>query len=491
MSEITEIIKKRIDEYRNQVGAEFVGTVVESGDGIAHIRGLPRAMAGEMIEFERNVKGMIFNLERDEVVAMVLGAHTSVIEGDKARLTGRVMEVPVGEGILGRIVNPMGEPQDGLGEIKAANYRPVEKLAPEVTDRQPVTQPLQTGYKIIDALIPIGRGQRELIIGDRSTGKTALAIDTIINQKDKGVICVYIAIGQKATNVLQLAHTLKEAGAMSYTVIVAASASDPASLQYLAPFAGIAMAEEFMYAHHKDVLIIYDDLTKHAQAYRTLSLLLRRPPGREAFPGDIFYLHSRLLERSAKMSEEKGAGSITALPIVETQLQDITAYIPTNLISITDGQIFLVTDLFNAGVRPAVNTEISVSRVGGKAQIKSMRRVAGSLRLDLAQYRDKLTFAVFSSEVDKETRAQLNRGAAVTEVLKQKQGVPMPVMDQVAIIYAAVKGFLDNVAKEKIADFETKFLKFMHAKFPEFSELTDQTEPKLVALIKEFKEMFS
>jgi F-type H+-transporting ATPase subunit alpha len=490
MKDLSKIIKERIEEFRSEVKPEEVGLVVESADGITRIKGLPGAMASEMVEFQRGIKGMVFNLERDEVVAVILGRHTDVKEGDRATLTGRVMEVPVGDELLGRIVNPMGEPQDGLGEIKTKKFRPIEFKAPEVIQREPVNIPLQTGYKLIDALIPIGRGQRELIIGDRATGKSVLALDTIINQKDKDVLCVYVAIGQKATNVLQIAKELKDAGAMAKTIIVSAPASEPASLQYLAPFAGCAMAEEFMYGQHKDVLIVYDDFSKHAQSYRTLSLLLRRPPGREAYPGDVFYLHSRLLERAAKLSPALGGGSITALPIIETQLQDVTAYIPTNVISITDGQIFLEPDLFNAGFRPAVNTEISVSRVGGKAQTKSMRRVAGRLRLDLAQYREKQSFGLFSSEIDKETHAQLVRGAVITEVLKQKKGSPMAAMDQVMIIFAAVNGYMDEYPLNRAAEFETKFLKFARTELADLSELTDKTEPRLIAAIKKFKETF-
>jgi len=473
--------------------AEEVGTVIESGDGIVYISGLPSAMYLEMIEFPNKVYGIAFNLELDQVVVVILGAHTDVKEGDHARLTGRVMEVPAGEALLGRIVNALGHPIDGRGPVKTEKFMPIERMAPEVVDRKPVCQPLQTGLKIIDALIPIGRGQRELIIGDRSTGKSTIAIDTIINQKGQNVFCVYVAIGQKESNIVQITQKLMEAGAMDYTIVVSASASDPAAMQYIAPFAGCAMAEYFMYSG-RDVLIIYDDLTKHAQAYRMISLLLRRPPGREAYPGDVFYLHARLLERAAKLDDHRGSGSLTALPIIETQLGDISSYIPTNVISITDGQIFLQNDLFNSGFRPAVDVGISVSRVGGKAQVKAMRKIAGHLRLDLAQYREKKSFSLFAGEIDKETLAQLQRGAVVSEMLKQDKHLPMEISDQIIIIYAAINGFMDGLQSRRVKEFEDKLISYIRGAAPaivgRIPEFSTETEEELKGLILKFKESF-
>jgi len=491
--DLSEIIKKRIEEFSAKPRVGEVGTVIESLDGIVRIRGLSSAMAGEMVEFSNKYMGMVFNLEREDILAVLLGPHTAVREGDTAKSTGRVMEVPVGEALIGRVVDALGEPIDGLGPIKTSKFRPVERLAPGVVDRTPVIQPLQTGYKLIDALIPIGRGQRELIIGDRSTGKSVMVIDTIMSQKGQGVICVYVAIGQKESTVVQFIERLKEYGALDYTIVVSASASDPASLQYLAPFAGCAIAEEFMFAG-KDALIIYDDLTKHAQAYRMISLLLRRPPGREAYPGDVFYLHARLLERAAKLGPELGGGSMTALPLIETQLGDVTSYIPTNVISITDGQIFLEADLFNAGIRPAVNVGISVSRVGGKAQVPAIRKIAGRLRLDLAQYREKQSFSLFATEVDEETKRQLKRGALMVEVLKQDKYQPRPVEDQIMIIYAAAQGYLDTIELSEVAKFEKGLVGFIRRSAPELvpalKEFTGETETRLGKLILEFKETF-
>ncbi|MFA5112814.1 MAG: F0F1 ATP synthase subunit alpha [Candidatus Margulisiibacteriota bacterium] len=494
MSEdLAAIIKKRIEAFSPKARIGEVGRVVESLDGIVRIEGLSSAMAGEMVEFSNKYLGMVFNLEREDVLAVLLGPHTAVREGDTAKSTGRVMQVPVGDALIGRVVDGLGNPIDGLGPIKTAKFRPVERIAPGVVDRMPVTQPLQTGYKLIDALIPIGRGQRELIIGDRSTGKSVMTIDTILSQKGQNVICVYVAIGQKESTVVQFIEALKEYGALDYTIVVTAGASDPASLQYLAPFAGCAMAEEFMFSG-RDVLIIYDDLTKHAQAYRMISLLLRRPPGREAYPGDVFYLHARLLERAAKLKQALGGGSMTALPLIETQLGDVTAYIPTNVISITDGQIFLENDLFNAGVRPAVNVGISVSRVGGKAQVPAMRKIAGRLRLDLAQYREKQAFSLFATEVDEETKRQLNRGALMMEVLKQDKYQPLPVEEQVIAIYAATQGYMDTIPIGQAADFEKRLIGFVRRTEPELvpllKELSKESEERLGRLILQFKETY-
>jgi F-type H+-transporting ATPase subunit alpha len=488
-----------------------VGTVLEVKDGIARVYGLTKAMAGEMLEFTaaehgEKITGLALNLEEDNIGAVVLGDYLKLKEGDEVRRTSRVLEVPVGPELIGRVVNPLGEPMDGMGPINAAHTRKVESEAPGIIVRQPVKEPLQTGIKAIDAMIPIGRGQRELIIGDRGTGKTAIAIDTIINQKGTGVICVYVAIGQKASTIRSVEARLKEAGAMDYTIIVVASAADPAPMQYIAPYAGCAMAEYFMYNEGKATLCVYDDLTKQAAAYRQLSLVLRRPPGREAFPGDVFYLHSRLLERAAKLREDndvvdgkhilKAGGSLTALPIIETQAGDVSAYIPTNVISITDGQIFLEADLFYAGVRPAVNVGISVSRVGGSAQTKAMKGVAGRLRLDLAQYRELEAFASFASDLDAATKRQLERGARTVEILKQGQYQPMAVEHQVMIIYAVTNGLLDDVATADLREWERGFHEYMNAQFPKVGErirvekaIAKDTEPELRKAIESYKQI--
>jgi len=495
--EISAILKKQIAEFESDVKVESVGTVVMVGDGIARIYGLDDAMAGELLEFENGVLGMALNLEEDNIGCVIMGPYKDIKEGDTVKRTGRVVEVPVGEELIGRVVNPLGQPLDGGPPIRTEKRRPIEANAPGVIHRQNVKEPLQTGIKAIDAMIPIGRGQRELIIGDRQTGKTAVAIDTIINQKGQDVICIYVAIGQKASTVAGIVDTLKRYGAMDYTIVVSATASEPAPLLYIAPYAGCAMGEEFMYAG-KHVLVVYDDLSKHAAAYRELSLLLRRPPGREAYPGDVFYLHSRLLERAAKLSDELGGGSLTALPIIETQAGDVSAYIPTNVISITDGQIFLEADLFYAGVRPAINVGISVSRVGGDAQIKAMKKVAGSLRLDLSQYRELAAFAQFGSDLDRVTQARLARGQRLTEVLKQGQYRPVPVEKQVAIIYTAVNGHLDDVPVERVQAFEAEFLRYLETEHSavldgirEKKELTDEIVQALEKAIRSFKERFS
>ena len=452
--EITSIIRSEIKGFDEGVDVSGVGTIVEVGDGIAQVYGLSGALAQELLEFPNGIMGMAFNLEEETVGVLVLGDYTSLKEGDQVKTTGRIVEVPVGDALIGRVVNPLGEPLDGKGKIETTKTRPIERIAPGVIVRQPVDTPVQTGIKAIDSMIPIGRGQRELIIGDRQTGKTAIAIDTIINQKGQNLICIYVAIGQKQSTVAQVVAQLEESGAMEHTIVVFAGASDPAPLQYLAPYAGVTMGEEFMDAG-SDALCVYDDLSKHSWAYRQVSLLMRRPPGREAFPGDIFYSHSRLLERAARLNKKNGGGSLTALPIIETQAGDVSAYIPTNVISITDGQIFLQSDLFNQGQRPAVNAGISVSRVGGAAQIKAMRQVAGKLRIDLAQYRELAAFAQFSSDLDKATRDQLTRGEKTTEILKQPQYEPLPVEKQVVIIWAATNGLLDDVPTNKIAEFES------------------------------------
>ncbi len=490
---ILEVLKKHIAEYKPSAEFEEVGAVIETGDGIARITGLPNAMYNEMLAFPNDVFGIALNLEQDEIGCVLLDSMTSVEEGAEVRTTGRIMEVPVGEALIGRVVNSLGKPLDGRGPIDTKTFRPVEQLAPGVIDRQHVSEPLQTGLKSIDSMIPIGRGQRELIIGDRQTGKSAIAIDTIINQKGKDVICIYTAIGQKASTIAQVVERLSAAGAMDYTIIVNAPASDPASLVYLAPFAACAMGEEFMYAG-KHVLVVYDDLSKHATAYRQLSLLLRRPPGREAYPGDIFYLHSRLLERASKLSEEKGAGSLTALPVIETQAGDVSAYIPTNVISITDGQIYLEPDLFYAGVRPAVNVGISVSRVGGDAQTKAMKKVAGTLRIDLASYRSLEAFAQFGSDLDKATQAQLARGARMVELLKQPQYSPLSMEEQVIIIFAGANGYLDDVAVDQVLPFEKAYLEFMKLTHPDVAktiakenDISDKTRAALEASVTEFK----
>ncbi|MFC4558074.1 F0F1 ATP synthase subunit alpha [Virgibacillus kekensis] len=454
--EISSLIKQQIESYDTEIEVSDVGTVIEIGDGIARAHGLDNVMAGELVEFSNGVMGMAQNLEESNVGIVILGPYTEIKEGDEVRRTGRIMQVPVGEELLGRVVNPLGQPIDGRGPVETTKTRPIESPAPGVMDRKSVDQPLQTGIKAIDALVPIGRGQRELIIGDRQTGKTTVAVDTILNQKDQDIICIYVAIGQKESTVRGTVETFRRYGALDYTIVVSAGASDPAPLLYLAPYAGVSMGEDFMY-NGKHVLVVYDDLSKQAAAYRELSLLLRRPPGREAFPGDVFYLHSRLLERAAKLSDAKGGGSLTALPFVETQAGDISAYIPTNVISITDGQIFLQSDLFFSGVRPAINAGLSVSRVGGSAQIKAMKKVAGTLRLDLASYRELEAFAQFGSDLDKATQAKLNRGARTVEVLKQGLHKPLVVEKQVMIIYALTKGFLDDIPVDDITRFEDEF----------------------------------
>ncbi|MBE3580195.1 MAG: F0F1 ATP synthase subunit alpha [Thermoanaerobacteraceae bacterium] len=496
--EITSILKSQIERYEAQVEVAEVGIVTQVGDGIARVYGLEQAMAGELLEFPGGVYGMALNLEEDNVGCVILGPYNHIKEGDRVKRTGRITEVPVGEALIGRVVNPLGQPLDGKGPIKTERFRPVESPAPGVIYRRPVNTPLQTGIKAIDSMIPIGRGQRELIIGDRQTGKTAIAVDTIINQRGQDVICIYVAIGQKASTVAGVVRRLEEAGAMDYTIVVSATASEPAPLLYIAPYAGCAMGEYFMYEQHKDVLCIYDDLSKHAAAYRELSLLLRRPPGREAYPGDVFYLHSRLLERAARLSEEMGGGSLTALPIIETQAGDVSAYIPTNVISITDGQIYLESDLFYAGVRPAINVGLSVSRVGGAAQIKAMKQVAGRLRLDLAQYRELAAFAQFGSDLDKATQARLARGERMVEILKQDQYQPMPVEEQVVVIYAAVNGYLDDLPVERVRPFEAEFLHYLRSQHPEIlaairdkKELTAEVEESLEKAIQEFKGTFS
>ena len=494
--EITAIIKEQIKNYQVELNVDDIGTVIEVGDGIARIHGLEKAMAGELLEFDNGVYGMVLNLEKDNVGGVILGGETLIKEGDTVKRTVRIMQVPVGENMVGRVVNALGQPVDGKGPISTTETRPVEYPAPGIAARQSVNEPLQTGIKAIDSLVPIGRGQRELIIGDRGTGKTAIAIDTIINQKGQGVICVYVAIGQKASTVARVVKTLEDAGAMDYTVVVVATASDSAPLQYLAPYAGVSIAEYFMYKG-QHALCVYDDLSKHAMAYRAMSLLLRRPPGREAYPGDVFFLHSRLLERAAKLSKELGSGSITALPIIETLAGDVSAYIPTNVISITDGQIVLESEYFYAGIRPAINVGLSVSRVGGSAQIKAMKQVAGRMRLDLAQYRELAAFAQFGSDLDAATKAQLDRGARMVETLKQPQYSPMAVEDQVVIIYVSTNGHLDDVPSNHVVKFESDFLKFMRSNYAEVSKairekkaIDNEIETSLQKAIKEFKGTF-
>ncbi len=474
-----------------------VGTVVQVGDGIARVHGLETAMSGELLEFSNGVVGMALNLEESNVGVVILGPYTEIREGDEVKRTGRIMEVPVGEELLGRVVNPLGQPVDGKGPINTTQFRPVESPAPGVIDRKSVHEPMQTGIKAIDAMVPIGRGQRELIIGDRQTGKTAIAIDAIINQKGNGVKCIYVAIGQKQSTVANVVETLRRNGALDYTIVVTAAASEPAPLLFLAPYAGCAMGEYFMYKG-EHVLVIYDDLTKQAAAYRELSLLLRRPPGREAYPGDVFYLHSRLLERAAKLNDENGGGSLTALPFIETQASDVSAYIPTNVISITDGQIFLEADLFFSGQRPAINVGISVSRVGGSAQIKAMKKVAGTLRLDLAAYRELAAFSQFGSDLDRSTLARLNRGVRTMEILKQGVNLPMPVEKQVISIYTAVKGHLDDIPVADVLRFEREFLSFIESSHPEIAasirdtkDLTDSNEQALIDAITRFKKGFA
>jgi F-type H+-transporting ATPase subunit alpha len=494
--EIRAVIKEQIKNYGVKLETANVGTVIMVGDGIARVHGLEKCMAGELLEFPNDVYGMAQNLEEDNIGVVLLGSDMLVKEGDIVKATGRVVEVPVGEEMIGRVVNSLGQPIDGKGPINTSKFRPVEFPAPGVIDRRSVYQPLQTGIKAIDSMIPIGRGQRELIIGDRQTGKTAIAVDTIINQKGQDVICIYVAIGQKASTVAQIAQKLQDYDAMDYSIIVSSSASELAPLQYIAPYAGCAMAEEFMY-QGKDVLIIYDDLSKHAVAYRAMSLLLRRPPGREAFPGDVFYLHSRLLERAAKLSDENGGGSITALPVIETQAGDVSAYIPTNVISITDGQIYLETELFFSGQRPAVNSGISVSRVGGDAQIKAMKQVAGRIRLELAQYRELASFAQFGSDLDKDTQERLAQGERLMRVLRQPQYQPMAVEDQIMIIYATINKYLADVPVTEVSRFEKEFLDFMDNQHPEVGKailaeqkLTDEIEANLKAALEEFLPKF-
>ncbi|WP_186576607.1 F0F1 ATP synthase subunit alpha [Aquibacillus kalidii] len=492
--EISALIKQQIENYQSDIEVNDVGTVIEIGDGIARAHGLDNVMSGELVEFSNGVMGMAQNLEESNVGIVILGPYTEIREGDEVRRTGRIMEVPVGEELLGRVVNPLGQAIDGKGAIETTKRRPIEAAAPGVMDRKSVHEPLQTGIKAIDALVPIGRGQRELIIGDRQTGKTTVAIDSILNQKDQDMICIYVAIGQKESTVRGTVETLRKHGALDYTIVVAAGASEPAPLLYLAPYAGVAMGEEFMY-NGKHVLVVYDDLSKQAAAYRELSLLLKRPPGREAFPGDVFYLHSRLLERAAKLSDAKGGGSLTALPFVETQAGDISAYIPTNVISITDGQIFLQSDLFFSGVRPAINPGLSVSRVGGSAQIKAMKKVAGTLRLDLASYRELESFAQFGSDLDKATQAKLNRGARTVEVLKQGLHKPLVVEKQVMVIYSLVNGYLDDIPVEDITRFESEFLDWMDKNKADILKSIRETgnlaeAAEMNSAVEEFKKQF-
>ena len=494
--EISSIIKQQIERYETAVDIVDVGTVIQVGDGIARVYGLEKAMAGELLEFPDNVYGMAMNLEEDNIGCVILGAFRGIKEGDQVKRTGRIVEVPVGEALIGRVVNALGQPIDGKGEIVTTKFRPIESQASGVVARKSVHQPLQTGLKSIDAMVPIGRGQRELIIGDRQTGKTAVAIDTIINQKGQDIICIYVAIGQKASTVASVVKTLTDHDAMNFTIVVAATASEPAPMLFIAPYAGCAMGEEFMY-NGKHVLIVYDDLSKQAVAYRELSLLLKRPPGREAYPGDVFYLHSRLLERAAKLSDELGGGSMTALPIIETQAGDMSAYIPTNVISITDGQIFLEADLFNSGFRPAINVGISVSRVGGSAQIKAMKQVAGQLRLDLASYRELAAFSQFGSDLDKITQNRLERGQRTLEILKQGQYAPSPVEEEVVVIFAAVKGFIDEIDVDKIGKFEEGYLRFMRSEKADLLEkirtekaLSKEMIAELEKAINDFKQGF-
>ena len=494
--EISSVIKEQIKRYAAQLEVADVGTVIQVADGIARIHGLDNAMQGELLEFPGEVYGMVLNLEEDNVGAVLLGNQKNINEGDTVKTTGRVVEVPVGDAMLGRVVNALGQPIDGKGPIETDRYRQIERVASGVISRKSVDTPLQTGIKAIDSMGPIGRGQRELIIGDRQTGKTAIAIDTIINQKGQNVKCIYVAIGQKASTVASLVKTLEEFGAMSYTTVVASTASELAPLQYIAPYAGCAIGEEWMEAG-QDVLIVYDDLSKHAAAYRTLSLLLKRPPGREAYPGDVFYLHSRLLERAARLSDKLGGGSLTALPIIETQAGDVSAYIPTNVISITDGQIYLETEMFNSGFRPAINAGLSVSRVGGSAQIKAMKKIAAPIRVELAQYRELAAFAQFGSELDADTTEKLAQGERIREILKQPQYQPMPVEKQVMIIYAATKKYLIDIPVEKILDFEKALFEYVDTKYPEVPEairtekvISDETEAKLVKAIEECKADF-
>ena len=494
--EISSVIKDQIKRYASELEVSDVGTVIQVADGIARVHGLENAMQGELLEFPGEVYGMVLNLEEDNVGAVLLGSQKNINEGDTVKTTGRVVEVPVGDTMLGRVVNALGQPIDGKGPIQTDKYRKIERVASGVITRKSVDTPLQTGIKAIDSMVPIGRGQRELIIGDRQTGKTAIAIDTIINQKGQGVKCIYVAIGQKASTVASIVKTLEEYGAMAYTTVVAATASELAPLQYIAPYSGCAIGEEWM-ENGEDVLVVYDDLSKHAAAYRTLSLLLKRPPGREAYPGDVFYLHSRLLERAARMSDEYGGGSLTALPIIETQAGDVSAYIPTNVISITDGQIYLETEMFNSGFRPAVNAGLSVSRVGGSAQIKAMKKIAAPIRVELAQYRELAAFSQFGSELDADTKEKLAQGERIKEILKQPQYQPMPVQYQVIIIYVATNKYLLDVPVEDVIRFEKEFFEFLDTKYPEIpnaiateKQISDDTDAALKKAIGEFKAQF-
>ncbi len=494
--EITQLIRQQIENYESKIAVDEVGTVITLGDGIARVHGLDKVMAGELLEFPHDVAGIAMNLEEDQVGVVLLGEYTEISEGDEVKRTGRIMSVPVGEALVGRVVNSLGQPIDDKGPIATEQFIALERLAPGVIDRQPVREPMATGLKAIDSMIPIGRGQRELIIGDRQTGKTAVALDTIINSKGNDLICIYNAIGQKRSSIAQVVKILSDAGAMDYTIVVAASASEPAPMQYISPYAACAMGEYFRDTK-RHALVIYDDLSKHAASYREISLLLRRPPGREAYPGDVFYLHSRLLERASKLSDKMGGGSLTALPIIETQAGDVSAYIPTNVISITDGQIFLETDLFNSGVRPAVNVGISVSRVGGSAQIKAMRQVAGSMKLELAQYRELAAFAQFGSDLDKATQAQLNRGQRLVEVLKQKQFSPLPFSKQILIIFAGTNGFFDDLPVDQVREFEAELYKYVDATNPgllrtimEKKVLDDALKAEMSKVIKQSKEAF-
>ncbi|ADM72216.1 MULTISPECIES: F0F1 ATP synthase subunit alpha [Paenibacillus] len=495
--EISSLIKSQIEQYKNDIEVVEVGTVVEVGDGIARVYGLEKVMAGELVEFDTGVLGLALNVEESNVGVVILGQFSDIREGGQVKRTGQIMQVPVGEALIGRVVNPLGQPVDGKGPIATTEFRPVESQAPGVMARKSVHEPMQTGIKAIDAMVPIGRGQRELIIGDRQTGKTSIAIDAILNQKGNGMKCIYVAIGQKQSTVAQVVETLRRHGALEYTIVVTASASEPSPLLYIAPYSGCAMGEYFMYKG-EHVLVVYDDLTKQASAYRELSLLLRRPPGREAYPGDVFYLHSRLLERAAKLNDELGGGSLTALPFIETQASDVSAYIPTNVISITDGQIFLEADLFYAGQRPAINVGISVSRVGGSAQIKAMKKVAGSLRLDLAQYRELQAFSQFGSDLDKSTKARLDRGARMMEILKQGVNQPLAVEQQVVSLYTAVKGFLDDIPVADVKRFEKDFLSFMVSDHQDVlqsirdtKDLVADNEAALKAAIEKFKKSFA
>ncbi|ACL74657.1 ATP synthase F1, alpha subunit [Ruminiclostridium cellulolyticum H10] len=495
--EISSIIKQQIENYDTAVKTDDVGYVLQSGDNIARIYGLKSCMSGELLQFENNVFGMALNLEEDNVGCVVLGDDRGIKEGSTVKRTGKTVQVPVGQSLVGRVVSPLGKPLDGKGDIAVEEYRPVDFTAPGVVDRKSVNKPLQTGIMALDALIPIGRGQRELIIGDRQTGKTAIAVDTIINQKGKDVICVYVAIGQKASTITGIVNTLEKFGAMEYSIVVSSTASDPSSVQYLAPYAGCAMAEDFMYRYHKDVLIIYDDLSKHAVAYRAMSLLLKRPPGREAYPGDVFYLHSRLLERAAKLSDELGGGSITALPIIETLAGDVSAYIPTNVISITDGQIYLESELFHSGQRPAVNVGLSVSRVGGSAQIKAMRKIAGPLRINLAQYRELEAFAQFGSDLDKSTRDKLTQGERLVETLKQPLNATLPVEEQVLILYGATNNYLMDLPVNKVGKFNRELVAYVKQRYPkiltsiaETGDISDEVSKLMKTAADEFKTQF-